>query len=103
MIFFVVECEAKALRRGIVSIETPRAFFTLLASPQWLTALPPIWSIFHELNRAVPGIPAPPETPPLAPMVGGTTGGGGISVNAGDVEEGLVRRGVTRRMTTEEA
>ena len=51
MFWFVLECEIKALRRGIVSIETPRAFYTLLSSPQWPISLPPHWSIFHELNR----------------------------------------------------
>lgn len=51
MVWFLVKCETKALRRGTVSLESPRAFYTLLASPQWPIALPPHWSIFHELNR----------------------------------------------------
>jgi hypothetical protein len=51
MLYFILECELKALRRGVVSIETPRGFYTLLASPQWPISLPPHWSTFHELNR----------------------------------------------------
>jgi len=51
MLYFIMECELKALRRGTVSVEAPRAFYTLLASPQWPMALPPHWSTYHELNR----------------------------------------------------
>ena len=57
MLYFVLEAEVRALRRGFVSIEHPRALYTALPSPMWPTSLPPMWSIFHELNRVhrVPG------------------------------------------------
>lgn len=54
MLWFILECEVKAIRRGIISLEVPRAFFTHLASPQWPISLPPHWSTFHEMNRAHP-------------------------------------------------
>jgi len=99
MAFFVLECESKALRRGTVSIDNPRAFFTLLPSPQWLTALPPIWSVFHELNRAVPAADAPPPPPPAPPPAAAAAPPAGAMATASD-EMGLVRRG---RRPTEEA
>ena len=51
MLYFVLYCEVNALRRGIVSNENPRSAFTLLPSPQFLTSLSPVYSIFHPLNR----------------------------------------------------
>lgn len=47
---FVLVFETRALRRGEISEDSPRGYYSLLVNPTWNRSLPPLWTLFHPLN-----------------------------------------------------
>ena len=50
---YFLRFEEIAHRYGLVNEQNPRAFFVQLPVPTWNNAIPPVWSVFHQLNAVV--------------------------------------------------